>query len=86
MKLEFTGISSTNNAVAGSKRPAVDASKKPSNLMPVTVAMMLQADHNKADDLFNYKGVDIHMVQDFMIFIFRLYEVSNKSSPPIIVM
>lgn len=56
------GFNQSQNSPGGSKRPGADASKKPSNLMPVTVAMMLQADHNKADDLFNYKGVDIHMV------------------------
>ncbi|KAL5259971.1 hypothetical protein ACHWQZ_G010179 [Mnemiopsis leidyi] len=44
----------------GSRKPG--NSNKPTSLMPVTVAMMLQADHNPADDIFNYKGVDIHLV------------------------
>lgn len=44
----------------GSRKPG--GANKPSSLMPVTVAMMLQAEHNKAEDLFSYSGIDIHLV------------------------
>ena len=46
---------------SGTRKPG--NTNKPTSLMPVTVAMMLQADHNPADDIFNYKGVDIHLVR-----------------------
>jgi len=44
--------------------------------MPVTVAMMLKADHNKADDMFNYDGVDIHMVT----FVGVINEITEAST------
>ncbi|XP_063679775.1 replication protein A 32 kDa subunit-like [Bolinopsis microptera] len=72
----------------GSRKP--ESSNKPTSLMPVTVAMMLQADHNPADDIFNYKGVDVHlvtfvgMVRDIIEASTSItYKIDDYTGPPI---
>ena len=70
----------------GSKKPAGGggANNKPSSVMPVTVAMMLKADHNKADDMFNYDNVDIHMVLGIVHILRNQIIFGNFMPPPLL--